>query len=91
VRGIRAGATLALLSLVLLLAACGDDGDEDTTTTTTTPAAQAPSAEPPPGGVEGLPPEFVECMAEQGYTVESSADIHSAPPGVLQSCFGSAH
>jgi hypothetical protein len=30
-------------------------------------------------------------MAQQGYVIRSEADIHSAPPGVLQACFGAAH
>jgi hypothetical protein len=30
-------------------------------------------------------------MAEQGYEITSSADIHSAPPDVLQACFGASH
>jgi hypothetical protein len=30
-------------------------------------------------------------MADRGFEVESSADIHSAPPDVLQACFGSLH
>jgi len=38
-----------------------------------------------------LPPGFVECMADQGHEIESSADIHSAPPEVLQTCFGASH
>jgi hypothetical protein len=81
---------LALVALALALAACGG-GDDDEETTTTPPASEAPSGSAAPPGLGALPPGFVECMAEQGYEVESSADIHSAPPDVLQACFGSAH
>jgi hypothetical protein len=38
-----------------------------------------------------LPPEFVTCMAANGFEITSSAEIHSAPPQVLQECFGSNH
>ena len=72
---------LGLVALALVLAACGggDDGEDK-------------KATPPPSGDLGaLPPGFVECMAEQGYEIKSSADIHSAPPEVLQGCFGAAH
>jgi PBP1b-binding outer membrane lipoprotein LpoB len=89
VRRIRTVSALALLALALVLAACGDD--DDAGTTTTTPAAEAPSGSPAPPSVDGLPPGFVECMADEGYAVESPADIHSAPPEVLQACFGAAH
>jgi hypothetical protein len=81
---------LTLLAVALVLAACGDDDDEGTTTTTT-PAAEAPGEGTTQPSVGGLPPGFVECMADQGYAVESSADIHSAPQNVLQACFGAAH
>jgi len=81
---------LALVALALLLAACGG-GDDDEETTTTTPAAEAPSPSAAPPSVGALPPGFVECMAEQGYEIESPTEIHSAPPDVLQACFGSAH
>jgi hypothetical protein len=40
---------------------------------------------------DSLPPEFVKCMAERGYEIESSADIHSAPAKVVQACFEAAH
>jgi sugar/nucleoside kinase (ribokinase family) len=43
------------------------------------------------GAPDSLPPEFVRCMAERGYQIESSADIHSAPAKVVQACFEAAH
>jgi hypothetical protein len=68
------------------LAACG--GSEGKAKTTSPPPTQAPSGgATPPGSVGGLPPGFVECMAEKGYKVQSPQDIHSAPPAVLQACF----
>jgi hypothetical protein len=87
---VRTVTALALALLALLLAACGG-GDDEETTTTSPPASEAPSGSAAPPGLGALPPGFVECMADQGYEVESSADIHSAPAEVLQGCFGAAH
>jgi hypothetical protein len=87
----RTLAALGLALVALALAACGGGDDDEETTTTSPPASAAPSGSAAPPGLGALPPGFVECMAEQGYEVESSADIHSAPPEVLQACFGSAH
>lgn len=80
-----------LVALALLVGACGGD-DEDDTPTAAPPASEAPlggGATPPSTGQ--LPPAFIDCMADQGYEIESSDDIHSAPQQVLQACFGSLH
>jgi hypothetical protein len=88
--GTAVALALVLVGLVLALAACGGGNGE--TSTTAPPAVEAPSGgATPPGDLDALPPGFVECMAQQGYDVESEADIHAAPPGVLQACFGAAH
>jgi hypothetical protein len=82
---------LALTALALTVAACGGDDDE-ATSTSTAPSAGAPSGGTPPSGDLGaLPPGFVECMRQQGYEITSPADIHTAPPEVLQTCFGASH
>jgi hypothetical protein len=80
--------------LAPLVAACGggDDGDDDKATDP--PASQTPFGggdSTPPATPGRLPPEFVKCMADRGIDVKSSADIHSAPPQVLQACFGALH
>jgi hypothetical protein len=76
------------VAIALALSACGG-GDDEETSTSPAPAVDAPSdGTAPPGGLDALPPGFAECMAEQGYEIESSADIHSAPPEALQQCFG---
>ena len=78
----------ALTLAALTLAACGGDDAE----TTTSPAPSESSAgAPSPNDLSQLPPEFIACMADQGYEVESPEDIHAAPPQVLQACFGSGH
>jgi hypothetical protein len=81
---------LALVALALMLAACGGSDDEDATTTpapTDTPSGGAT----PQSGLGALPPELVDCFADQGFDIESPADIHSAPPQVVQECFGALH
>jgi hypothetical protein len=79
---------LALVALALGPAACGG-GDEESTSPT--PSVETPShGSGPPGDLGDLPPGFVECMAREGYEVKSPDDIHSAPPAVLQACFGAA-
>jgi hypothetical protein len=88
--GLAPALALALVMLAVTLAACG--GDDDETTTSPSPSVEAPSGGVPPSGdLDGLPPGFVECMADQGYETESSEDVHAAPPEVLQACFGSGH
>ena len=80
----------ALVALTLSVGACSDDDEQ--ATTTPAPPVEVPSGTPaPPSDPGQLPPEFIECMAKRGFDVESSADIHSAPPQVLQACFGSLH
>ena len=87
----RAAIALPLTLLALVLAACGRD-DEETTTTSPAPSVEAPSGgAAQPSDLGALPPGFVECMADEGYEIESSAEIHSAPPEVLQACFGAGH
>lgn len=80
---------LALVALALMLAACGgDDGEE----TTTSPAPrEAPSGDATTPSAGALPPELVECFADEGFDIESPTEIHSAPRQVVQECFGSLH
>ena len=62
---------LALVALALALAACGGDGGEGNTEPTGgTTSPSAPTA---------FPPEFVECMADQGIDIESSPDALHSP------------
>ena len=87
---------LALVLLIVVVLLLGSGGEEDTSSSASSPAPSGevdpPSASPPESGDLGaLPPGFVDCMAEQGYEITSSADIHSAPPSVLQTCFGAGH
>jgi hypothetical protein len=80
---------IALVALALTLAACGgsDNGERNTN--------PAPSGAPSEGGTSpspgALPPELVKCYADKGYKIESPAEIHSAPPEVVQECFAVLH
>jgi hypothetical protein len=79
---VRQRAAIVFLVFGLAAAGCGGDDDRPARDTVATPTATPPS---------GLPPEFIQCMADQGYAVESADDVHSAPQEVLQTCFGSLH
>jgi hypothetical protein len=81
--------TIGAMAIGLVLAGCG--GGDDEATTTPAPAETPGESTAPPGSSGALPPEFVECMADQGFEVSSPDDIHEAPPQVLQTCFGSLH
>jgi len=85
---------LALVALALVLAACGG-GDDEENKEATPPPSEAPlgdgggsTAPPSPGA---LPPELLECFADKGYEIVSPAELHSAPPQVVQECFGALH
>lgn len=52
---------------------------------------QPPGSATPPAAPSSLPPGFLECAADQGFDIQSEADIHSLPPKVLQACFGAVH
>jgi hypothetical protein len=80
-------ATIGALLIGLALSSCGGDGDKATTSPAPTPSASAPA----PSAPSGLPPEFLQCMADNGYDVEQGVDIHSAPMELLQRCFGALH
>lgn len=81
---------MVVVALVLAVAACAG-GDDEEASTSPAPAEAPSEGEAPPASPGQLRPEFVKCMAEQGFDVKSSAAIHSAPPQVLQACFGALH
>jgi hypothetical protein len=80
---------LALVALSLVLAACS--GDDDGNASTSPAPSEAPSESTTPPSPSALPPELLECFADQGFEIESPAEIHSAPPQVVQACFGALH
>ena len=83
---------LAVLALAFAMGACGGDEADDA------PQAKPRTSDTPSGGGGGtppstgqLPPEFMKCMADQGFPIESPAEVHSAPQQVLEACFGALH
>jgi hypothetical protein len=85
-------ATIGALVIGIALSSCGGDGEPETARPAPTDTPEPPNeTAPAPSPPSGLPTEFLECMAEQGYDVEQGADIHSAPMELLQRCFGSLH
>jgi hypothetical protein len=80
---------LALVALGLVVAACGGEDDKRATTSPTPSAAPTGGATTP--GPGALPPEVLLCFADKGFEIESPAEIHSAPPAVVQECFGALH
>jgi hypothetical protein len=84
--------TIGLLAIALVLSSCTGDDDDADRTPAAPDAAEGPNGgASPPADAGQLPPEFIRCMADRGYKVKSSADVQSAPPQVLQACFGSIH
>jgi len=51
---------------------------------------EVPSDDTRPTNPAALPPEFLECLADEGFDVEPD-EVHSVPQQVLQTCFGSLH
>jgi hypothetical protein len=80
---------LALVALALIFAACSG-GDDDEASTSPAPT-EAPSGDGTPPSPSALPPELVECFADQGFDLQSPNELHSAPPQVVQDCFGALH
>jgi hypothetical protein len=72
---------------MLLIAGCGGGDDPKTST----PATTATPSQPPSPSAGQLPPAFLKCMRDRGYAIASPDEIHSAPPEVLQACFGELH
>jgi hypothetical protein len=82
--------TIGAVVIGLGLTSCAG-GDEDETPSPASPADVPSGSATPPNDPAALPPEFVDCMAAEGYDVKSPEDIHSAPQQVLQACFGALH
>jgi hypothetical protein len=83
-------ALVVVVALALIVGACGG-GDDDDDKARTSPPASGGGGAAPPASPSQLPRAFVRCMAGRGFDVDALADIHSAPPQVLQACFGALH
>jgi hypothetical protein len=89
---VKRSVSIAAVVIGLALSSCGGDDKKATTSPAPPDTAETPSESAPPASSPGaLPPEFVACMADQGFDISSADDIHSAPTQMLQACFGSLH
>jgi hypothetical protein len=81
-------ALVALVAIVVGGIALAGSGDEESTTS---PPAEAPSGSAIPS--QGtLPPGITECLADQGFDLESPDELHSAvPQEVINECFNALH
>jgi hypothetical protein len=92
VRRPRTVITVALALIAIAVggvALAGGDGEN----TSADPASNESTTDnaSPPSAPRALPPQFVKCMAQQGYDIDSLDEMHSAPPQALQACLGSLH
>ena len=93
------------VALVLLVAvvvggiaiAGGSGGDEGTNAT---PApSEAPGGSDTPPGLGAFPPQFIQCLTDQGVDIEDLEGLDpneifhggAVPPQVLNTCFGVLH
>jgi hypothetical protein len=91
-RGIAITLAVALVGLALLLAACGGEEDGEQTTTNPPPVAETPNGGTTPPSLSQFPPEFLECLEDQGIDLESVTDISAvihSPGG--DRCFDVLH
>jgi hypothetical protein len=88
-------ALVVLVAIVVGSIALAGGGDDEANKETSPPASEAPLGDgggsPAPPSPSALPPELLQCFADKGYAIESPAEIHSAPPEVVQECFGALH
>jgi hypothetical protein len=79
-------ATISAVLVALALSACGGEKPESNDHAD---AERNPVRDD--AGHERAPPEFLDCIADQGYELSPTDDIHAAPPEILQTCFESLH
>jgi hypothetical protein len=80
---------VALLAIIVGGIALAGGGDDDTTTSPTPSEAPSGGAAPSAGA---LPPQITECLADQGFDLESPDELHSAvPQDVIEECFNALH
>jgi hypothetical protein len=69
-----------MLAALLTLAGCSAGDDDD-----------APSGATTPPNAGALPPELLECFADEGFDIDSPNEIHQAPQQVVEKCFNALH
>jgi hypothetical protein len=93
-------ALVAVIAIVAVgIAAAGGGGDDGESSTSPAPAAAPSDGAAPPGVLSGFPPEFIQCLADQGVDIQSLEGIDpqeifhggAVPPEVMNACFGVIH
>jgi hypothetical protein len=95
-------ALVVLVAIVGGIAIAGDSGDDERTSAapaTTRAPSDAPGGSAAPQGLGAFPPQFLQCLKDQGVDVEKieSTDPNeifhggAVPPEVLNACFGVLH
>jgi hypothetical protein len=83
-------ALVALVAIVVVGIALAGGGDEETTTSSA--PSEAPSGGAAPPGATGSGEPVVNCMADQGFDIQSPADIDTPEEKqALQTCLESVH
>jgi hypothetical protein len=82
-------ATIGAVVIALALSGCGGDNEGATSPPAPSVSPEAPAETTP--NPNALPPAFLECLADRGYELLPTDDIHAAPPEILQTCFESLH
>lgn len=83
-------ALVALIAIVVAAIALAGGGGGGESATSPTPA-QSPGGGAAPPSAGGLPPGIAECVADQGFELESPDELHSVPDDVLEACFDALH
>lgn len=87
----KARLAAAAVATTLALSSCGED-DGDTTTTTPPPTGVGEQSTPVTPGASPFPPEFLDCMTDQGVDVQSSEEIHAPEAqAAFQACLQFLH
>jgi hypothetical protein len=86
-------ALVALVAIVVGGIALGGGGDEDDNAPATPRASETPfGGGAPPPGATGSGEPVVDCMADQGFDIQSPADIDTPEEEqALQTCLESVH
>lgn len=74
-------ATIGAVVIALALSGCGGDNEGATSPPAPSVSPEAPVETTP--RPSALPPEFLECVADEGHELSPTDDIHAAPPEIL--------
>jgi hypothetical protein len=87
----RRPATIGAMVIGLALSSCGGADKSASSTPAPVDTVEPPAITPSPTAAGQLPPAFIDCMADQGYAIESADQMHSVPMQALQACLPALH